>query len=225
LEAIGHIEAFLREAPVLESWHGRFSGRAHGLLLAGGIYTVCKPSDEGGHDEQAIKNEVAAWALAKQLGWGDLMGATVLREVPSFQSDKLVLTSIQVTWHDATPGVDLNGCSDEQLCQAAALDVLIKMADRSGNNWLGLPRADGSHRLILVDHAFAFDHANAGSLNSQIAALRSGRSLPDTLGEAIQRLTERGPTDELRELLPPNSLQALLNRARGMVASGTLDPP
>lgn len=97
MSGLDDLEKHLAEARVMETWHTRYSGRAHGMLLDGGLYVVCKPADEGGHEEQHVKNEAAAWALLKQWGWTQLMGATVVRTVPSFvHPGREVLSSIQI---------------------------------------------------------------------------------------------------------------------------------
>jgi hypothetical protein len=220
--ALDDLERYLAGAPILETWQGRYSARAHGLLLDGGLYVVCKPADEGtGHDEQHVKNEAAAWALVKQLRWTHLMGVTVVRRVPSFvHAGEEVLSSIQIAWPPG-PGVPADQFSEQELLRAAAFDIIIRMEDRSQQNWLGIPKTDGTPRLILVDHAFAF----GDRFGSQIAQLKNGERLPDDMRETLHQFVKRGPHADLRALLPEPRLQALVERVRGLLEGGTLALP
>jgi hypothetical protein len=65
------VEEYLRQARILASWRvdrGANNSPSYDLLLEGGVSAICKPSDEGTTGEQGVKNEVAAWALARGRG-------------------------------------------------------------------------------------------------------------------------------------------------------------
>jgi hypothetical protein len=101
-----HLEDYLRTARV---WHtaplGGGGGHQHKQLqvLDGGLGVVAKLAE--GPDPAArptaakqVRGEVAAWFLAHELGWEDLVPVTTLGVVESRFTGEHVAASLQVAW-------------------------------------------------------------------------------------------------------------------------------
>lgn len=154
------LERFLGSAPLLS----RSDNPSHGAhmsylgILEGGVGVLLKPEDALAEGPAMVRREVAAWLLARELGWPDLVAATVLRQIDSPTSPgSWVHASVQVLWPDNSPGMPISSFPAEDITRAAVFDVLVKQSDRAGGNWLGVPSDPSATRLKLIDHGYAFD--------------------------------------------------------------------
>ena len=92
---LDQIEHYLLNAPILDrsAFQGHGAHRSELFILSGGVGALCKPEDGIGEGRIAVTREVAAWRIARVLGWTDLMAATVLREI-----DPDRMASLTVLW-------------------------------------------------------------------------------------------------------------------------------
>ncbi len=96
------LEAYLRTADIetVLAWQLRGAHGSYLLILVGGVGVLAKPVDEAPRDvPSSSKHEVAAWVLASEIGWQDLVATTVLRSIPSQKNPgQQVDASLQVLW-------------------------------------------------------------------------------------------------------------------------------
>jgi len=194
------------------------------LMLDGGVQALAKPADEGSGGDVMALHEVAAWRLVRQLGWDDLMGATVLRVIPSFQTGQPVRASVQVVAPNVEKIPDLATLPEDEVWRAAIFDMIAFATDRGSNNWLGYVQTTGEPKhLRLCDHGHAFEHEGRG-FASDIHAFKAGQAIPDELMEALNRFQSDGPEQALVPLVAAQALENVVARARKLLASGILDP-
>jgi hypothetical protein len=220
---LDQLEDHLMHARVLS--HARGPHGAHPsyrLLLEGGVYAIAKPSDEGQDADQMVAREVAAWALARRFGWSDLVGATVLRTLPSQVSPGTeVPYSVQVLWPDPVDNAEpLNMYDDGDLLRAATFDVAIRATDRS-HNWLRV--LDPPH-LKLVDHGHAFDFPGRG-FDSRLVMEKNGAQLPPEILDALGRMLAAGPGMVLLELTGDDACRRMMGRVERMFKDSRIAPP
>lgn len=191
-------------------------------LLAGGLGLLAKPKlDE---DATMAGREVAAWRVARALGWSDLVAATVSRELMSPIRDFEVEASVQIIWAMNTVGGPPDQFSEEDTWRAAVFDALIRHTDRHGNNYLAVPRDAtlGPQRLKLVDHGHAFDLQRP--LAESVCTFywpRRGEQIPSVYLDAVRGL-QGDPPKDLRNLLSGDECDAFDERVETLLA-GTLD--
>lgn len=197
-----NLERFLVEAPVLDI--GAFQrGGAHAkfrLILEGGVTVLAKPADGiGGDGERIVCQEAAAWVIARELGWPDLVAATVVRVV-DFGEDREVLSSVQVVWPDDNlPDPPVDTFPTEDSIRAAIFDFLIDHGDR-GHNWLAVPADKNTRRLKLVDHGYAFGIEGRG-FSSAFYENHRGEQLSEEHLGALSRLEQPRQEMVLNQLL------------------------
>jgi hypothetical protein len=222
-DELDDLERYLLQATILDVAHFALHGahRSHRLILEGGVAVLAKPEDTIALGPIVPRREVAAWKLARELGWPDLLGATVLRIIPSVDTGDDVEASLQVLWPDCVPDADVASFPDEDVWRAAVLDALIGHEDRNGHNWLAVPAA--TPRLKLVDHGYAFPDA-LGEPSSTFYAAKKGQDLPNEVVEALTRLVTDGTLEVLRDdLLPDAAVDAVLSRAQVLVDHGSME--
>ena len=219
------LELYLQRAAILDASASTLGG-AHGgkvrILLEGGVSALAKPEVGIQDGDQLVIREVAAWALARELGWADLVACTVLREVP-LVGGGTGRASVQLLWPDnAQPDFDINVYSEDDVWRAGIFDAVIAHCDR-GHNWLGLPDESGAYRLKLVDHGYAFDFPGR-SFESAFYDKHQGEAIPDTYRARLRRCAHLRQEDHLRELFAADQtpLDLALARAASLEANGTL---
>lgn len=201
------------------------------MVLDGGIALLAKPASGVGDGGCAARNEVAAWLVARLLGWSAMVAATVLRPLRSPTSGTDEEMALQVLWpgYDFTP--DPSTFDDEEVWCAAIFDWLISHSDRVGNNWLGVPPAAlpftgafSPHRqqLKLIDHGFAFDYPGRNAPASTFYEIKRGERAPDSCVERVEAFRQEAPNSSLAALIGDDPLQKLLQRADQLVADRTL---
>jgi hypothetical protein len=217
------LEEFLRTAPII--YQGVWPiGGAHQnkmeLILEGGVAAIAKPADwpDG---PRTVQCEVAAWEVAKVLGWPDLLAATVRREVRSPASSEPVDAAVQIAW--ARPMPDTNApFSDNDTWRAAVFDLVIDHSDRGGHNWLAVPSDAATPQLKLVDHGYAFG-APGRPFQSTFFDKWRGQTLPEDVKADLEALLAAPPQRGLETLLPTGEYSKMMERVQALVAAGILD--
>lgn len=212
MAAVTDLEAYLKAAGVesFSAWPFRGSHPSYLLVLLGGVGTIGKPEDEA-PSPGSSRREVAAWILARDLGWPDLVAPSVLRRLPSQRTAGAETDwSLQVVWPINERGPAPDKFEEHDLIRAAVFDALTVHGDRHGGNYLAVPptSAGVQPRLKLVDHGSAFTAADTGSPFYQY---RRGQDLPDHCLTAIEGCLAKYPGD-LKSLLEQGELDALLAR-------------
>lgn len=197
------------------------------LALANGWVVFHKPFS-GVHVANALAygqtaetpplHEAAAWRLAVALGppWRELLTPCVLRE---YEDEDGALSLQAPGWPgDPAPTQNPTWC-----LPAAFLDSLIAQQDRHSGNW----RWDGN-RLSLIDHGYAFglpgDILNHTDLVRARHSHRAAGLLPEER-DALERLSADANLLGIADILLEERAQALLDRAKRMLARGEILGP
>jgi hypothetical protein len=217
MEGIDELETYLTTARILE--RARFANHgAHPsdmLILEGGVGVLAKPADATPDAGDMVPREVAAWVVARALGWTDLMATTVLRQING------VDTSVAVLWPSSMPDTPADQFPDDDVWRAAVFDVLVTQSDRSGHNWLAVPApgSGGQPRLRLVDHGYAFDFPGR-PLASSFVELRRDHEIPDDIHEALDTLLGHSLSD-VESLIGTAARDEVFERARQLAADNS----
>jgi hypothetical protein len=224
-EYLDDLERYLREATILDAW--AFPGGGghpdkRTVLLSGGVSVVAKMGNSSQHQDMA-RREVAAWHIARALGWPELMGATVLRTVDELEDG--MEASLQVVWLSCDEDPEISRFSDAEINRAAAFDSIVQTTDRMGHNWLGVPREGlRASRLKLVDHGYALNFpGQPESPQSTFFELRKGEDLADEIQNAIENLARNWPS-EVAELIGSEAAGKAEERAKRLADHGVLAP-
>lgn len=201
------LEEYLRLAPALAAREvpGEWGGGGHGnkmlVALQGGVRVMVKPGD-GGQFDQMARREAAAWTVARELGWPDLVPATVYRAEMAVGERRLSSASLQVLCHGAILGLQVSEFSFLDRQRAAIFDRLVHHSDRGGANWVGMPDFDGP-RPILIDNGYAFEVGRgfASAFVTDRAPQGSPMALESDHREALQRLQAGRQAGHLADLL------------------------
>jgi len=224
MSGLDELEEYLRTATIL--YVGAFPdpGGAHPgklVILEGGVGVLAKPADANQAAAEMAPREVAAWNVARHLGWGDLVAATVLRREFPGDAGGLVDSSFSVAWPNCKADVD-PGFADEDRWRAAAFDFIVDQSDRSGHNWLAVPvPGGGPSKLKLIDHGHCFGYPQAG-VNSTFYAEKRGEELPAEIISSLDELLADWPSDPLQDLLPDEIVSNAEGRVRALIERGTL---
>jgi hypothetical protein len=230
------LEAYLTNGASLYAFapqvHG---GGGHGgkfaIVLDGGVAVFCKPASGVNDGGRAARNEVAAWIVARLLGWTDLMAATILRSMPNPTTASNEDMALQVLWpgSDFTP--DPSGFTDDELWKAALFDHIVWHSDRMNNNWLGVPPAalpfpgpvpGHQQQLKLIDHGYAFNYPGRDHLSSSFVERKRGLQVPLPYLTAMQTLQALARSSDLSTLLDPGELGSLVARIDEIVSRGSI---
>jgi hypothetical protein len=219
------LERVLRDAPILATAtftrHG--AHRSFLVVLAGGVGVLGKPADTIADGDVVVGREAAAWTIARELGWGDLLGATTRRTIDSPDSGQPIAASLQVLWPDFRPDADIGLFSDDDTWRAAAFDAVISHEDRMNHNWLLVPDSgSGPPMLKLVDHGYGFG-LGLKPPNSSFYEKHRGTDIPDAIKRALGRLTHPRQSRDLEDLLTAEALESVQERANHLVSTDLLE--
>lgn len=205
---------------------GRMPWSSNGTFLttvtneAGSMTAIYKPSRTErplwDFPDGLYRREVAAFELARQLGW-PIVPETVLRHdgplgVGSLQRfvaadfEQHYFTLLEDPAH--TPA----------LLRIAVFDVMANNADRKGGHCL----LDADRAIWGIDHGLCF-HPEP-KLRTVIWDF-AGDPIDDTLLEDVRRLADGGLGPDLEALLNDDEVAAILRRCRGLLRSGRLPAP
>jgi uncharacterized repeat protein (TIGR03843 family) len=161
--------------------------------------------------EALWKREVAAFALSEQLGFG-LVPTTVARHAaPMGPGSVQAFVPAQFAEHYFTirEREELAG----PLRRLCAFDLVANSADRKGGHCL----IDLAGRIWAIDNGLTFhDEFKVRTVLWDFA----GEPIPVDVAEAVARLLDTGPGDALCALLSATELDAMLDRARAVLAGG-----
>ena len=159
------------------------------------------------------RREVAAYLLAKFLGW-PLIPPTVVRETAPHGVGALQM------FVEAKPRdhyLVRQGQPDQTWLQVALFDVIANNADRKSGHCL----TDSERRVWMIDHGLTF-HVDP-KLRTVIWDF-AGQTLPSALREDLERAASSLESGELRlmlgELLSRRELSTLRRRAAAAAAPG-----
>lgn len=162
------------------------------------------------------RREVAAYELARALGW-DLIPETVARrDGPLGEGSLQRFVDADFEQHYFTLLEDDE--THEQLRRMAVFDVLANNADRKGGHCL----IDADGRIWGIDHGLCF-HASF-KLRTVIWDF-AGDAIADDLLADVRRFVDGGAGGALAALLDGAELQAVFTRARALLRSGCLPEP
>lgn len=219
--ALEALEDHLREAPIDVTATFEGGGGHPGkqlVVVRGGIGALAKLAHQP-NEKTMIRAEGAAYLLARELGWDDLVPVTVVREVRALSGES-VEASVQILWPRfevaAVANTDPLSLPDDDIWRIALFDALIRNGDRHGGNWGMVAGA----RPGLIDHGHSLFPPLAG-VNSPFLAARRNEQIPDELLVRIDTVAERGG-GRVQELVDDEPLQQLVERARRFVEDGCL---
>jgi len=159
------------------------------------------------------QREVAAYVVAKALGWPDVP-PTVLRDGPAGEGSVQLFVEFDPQQHYFTMAEDQAPERQDEFRRIAAFDLIVNNADRKSGHCL-CARDDG--RVFCVDHGVSF--SVEPKLRTVIWEF-AGEPIPDELREDARRLAGelRGGSlvDELRALLDAEEVDATARRARAV---------
>jgi hypothetical protein len=195
------------------------------LVLDGGLGVVAKLAE--GPDAairsiaaKQVRGEVAAWFLAQELGWDDLVPVTTLGVVESRFSGEHVAASLQVAWPRFKLAGELElqptSCDEIDRWRVAIFDALAGNTDRNATNWgfiQDLPRAK------LIDHGNGF---GPDATTSEFATGLAGQAIPDQYIQHLEAFIASEKGSRLSTVLPEEVLSALFSKAQLFVQNRTL---
>jgi uncharacterized repeat protein (TIGR03843 family) len=161
--------------------------------------------------EALWKREVAAYELSEQLGFG-LVPTTVARHAaPMGPGSVQAFVPAQFAEHYFTirERDELAG----PLRRLCAFDLVANSADRKGGHCL----IDLAGRIWAIDNGLTFhDEFKVRTVLWDFA----GEPIPAEVAEAVSALIDQGPGASLVELLSPPEVDAMMDRARAVLAGG-----
>ena len=156
------------------------------------------------------RRELATYLLARSLEW-PVVPPTVERDGPMGIGSLQFFVSAHFEQHYFTVSErDEHRHALQQIC---VLDVLSNNTDRKGGHVL-VGRDD---RLWAIDHGLNF-HAEF-KLRTVMWDF-AGEPIPTDIVESVGAFLDAGVPDDLVDLLAPDEVGALVQRARGVVSSG-----
>jgi uncharacterized repeat protein (TIGR03843 family) len=161
--------------------------------------------------EALWKREVAAYELSEQLGFA-LVPTTVARHAaPMGPGSVQAFVPAQFAEHYFTIR-DRDELADA-LRRLCAFDLVANSADRKGGHCL----IDPAGRIWAIDNGLTFhDEFKVRTVLWDFA----GEPIPTEVAEAVAALIDSGPRTSLIELLSPAEVDAMLDRARAVLAGG-----
>lgn len=161
--------------------------------------------------EALWKREVASYELSEQLGFG-LVPTTVARHAaPMGPGSVQAFVPAQFAEHYFT--IREREELAAPLRRLCAFDLVANSADRKGGHCL----IDLAGRIWAIDNGLTFhDEFKVRTVLWDFA----GEPIPAEVAEAVSALVDAGPTEALCALLSPPELEAMMDRARAVLAGG-----
>ena len=155
------------------------------------------------------KREVAAYELSEALGWG-LVPLTVLREGPYGEGSLQEFVHADFSQHYFTLADD--AAHHDRLRRLCAFDLVANNADRKSGHCLLGPDA----QIYAIDNGLCF---NVEPKLRTVIWEFAGQPLPDHVARDLRSLVRRGVPETLTKLLDAAECEALLARARALLAA------
>jgi|1186.fasta_scaffold23554_2 hypothetical protein len=205
MEDAAALESHLREAPI--DLYGHFpGGGGHAdkqlVVVRGGIGALAKLA-RNEQEARQCRFEVGVYQVAKALEWGDLVPATVLREVPT--ATGVVEAGVQILWPAfataAEAGVTEASVDERDSLRAAIIDALVQNSDRHTGNWGVVAGA----KLGLIDHGHTALSRLPGV--SGFALMHRDAEISGELHDRLEEFVNGGAEqlDGSKEATPPQS--------------------
>jgi hypothetical protein len=162
------------------------------------------------------EREVAAYEVSRALGW-DLVPVTILRDGPLGDGAVQQFVDHDPEEHYFT----LLAGREDRFRRFAAFDVVVNNADRKGGHCL---HDETNDRIVGIDHGLTF-HV-AWKLRTVIWDFAGERVEPELAGdvERLVRELDGGDPGALGDLLEPDEIDALRERARALLRDGFPEP-
>jgi hypothetical protein len=168
-----------------------------------------------------VRGEVAAWFLACELGWDDLVPVTTLGVAESRFTGQHVAASLQVVWPRFKVAAELQrepaSCGESDRWRVAIFDALAGNTDRNATNWGFI---EDLQRPKLIDNGNGFDVAPT---TSQFSTELNGQPIPDDYKEPLGTFVASSDQSQLKKMLPDPIVTTLFGRAQSFVQKGTFD--
>jgi len=224
------LDYYLGSATIVGSWTFPNPGqhRSYVIVFESGVGVLAKPEDAPGLPAAPamIRREVAAWVIARYLGWTDLVSASKLRLIPSPISQADVYASLHVLWPNSAPDIDA-GFPDDDVWRAAIFDAVVGQTDRGGHNWLAVPDPAGGHavpiRLVLIDHGNSMQ-PGVYPPTSTFYARKAGQQIADVYVDDLAELFDRLP-GQLTGLVDAAEAGGVRDRVLALLNKRVLDLP
>lgn len=212
--------------------HGSQGGTV-GELTTGEVVFV-KRSDRsvqgvllGDAGRQWVRNEAAAYEIARILGFEDIVLPTVLRTAVLDDGTELEV-AVRLYVEASADGCLEEGAplvlvDDDQLARAAIFDFIVEQADRKvvdglhGGNWYVLEEPDREPRLLLFDHQQCFGFREGVGLNSGIWDVAGHKIGPHL--EAIEKLVTEEARSKMLQYLTPEQVDGVIRRANQLLGT------
>ena len=163
------------------------------------------------------QREVAAFVVARELGWPDIP-PTLLRLGPEGPGSVQLFVEFDPTEHYFT----LEGTRDDVFRRIAVFDLIVNNADRKGGHCLLAP----DDTIWVVDHGVCFHEEP--KLRTVIWRFAGEPIQPQLLAD-LERLLERlepgAVRDELADLLSVQELEAFGDRIQAVIDVGVFPEP
>jgi hypothetical protein len=205
--------------------HGRIPGSSNATLLVTceldelKMLAVYKPAS----GERELwdfpwglwRREVAAFELSKQLGW-ELVPDTVERTSAPY-GEGSVQRFVEEDGESHYFTLRDDGEWHDQLVLTAVFDVIANNADRKSGHVLL-----AEHKLWAIDNGLCF---HPESKLRTVIWDYIGEPIAAGAAMDLNRLVDEGPSERLCQLLDGEERDALLERARELLAEGSLPEP
>jgi hypothetical protein len=227
MEPYDELERYLQIATIL--YVGAFDrGGAHPdkrlVVFEGGVGALAKPARAGDAEKTAmVRCEAAAWVLARDLGWHDLVATTILRQVPLESGGEDVEASLQILWPAfetaGERGANASTCHENDRWRIGVFDALCRNTDRNAGNW-GFIR--GSNAARLLDHGYAFEPWPERAPGSEFVGLAGDDEVPGELRADVENWLAAADGSPLHEILTEDGVSGVQDRAQQIVENATL---
>ncbi len=162
------------------------------------------------------RREVAAYRVSEALGWG-IVPPTVVRDDAPFGPGSLQLF-IESDYEQHYFTLLEEGGREDELRVFCAFDVVVNNADRKSGHVLH--GSDG--RLWGIDHGLCFHtHHKLRTVIWDFA----GEEVPAHIVADLEQLAADGLSTDLEELLSPDEVEAVLERAARLARTGIFPEP
>lgn len=199
-----------------------FLARAHAGVDVDGVLAVYKPRRGETPlwdfpDGTLCRREVAAYVVARELGWPNVP-PTLLRDGPEGLGSVQLFVEFDTSQHYFA----LEETRADEFRRVALFDVVVNNADRKGGHCLLAP--DGT--IWVVDHGVCFHREP--KLRTVIWGF-VGEPIPPALADDLRGLREKlgegAIHDELADLLSSAEVAAMASRIGATLAAGTYPEP
>lgn len=215
--ALGGAPVIARLQPSIPIQQGtRSSAGIDTVILEGDVHAIFKIGCEPAPGQAGARREVAAYVLARAIGFDDLVGVAALRRELD-ATGKATDTAAIEFFDDRREDAPLSEFPRDDIERAGVFDAIIGQPDRS-HNWLAVPAAPPV-RLKLFDHELAFQPG------TRVTSVQSrfwdeiGRQVPSkhrhTVSDALAQLSNFG----LRKLLSDDEYFGVEDRLRELRSS------